>query len=332
MLPLEKRQKERPKNLFTLQFPSLGHFELLVGSTANSMNDALSPEQLAQALGSLQAQLNDLQRRDATRTSDPPAVPRDVQLSAEVAAAIPAHLQIAPADAAQRKRLVANYPKSDDLPKPLNDGNGLASKMLGESKERKYLLSVLPSVQRDALDCTRVAASAWQMALAMPNPEERADFLLAAVRDLAVLSVDTAQRAADAQIKGIFESSGHKGALSFVRTAPDGDIDLDLGDTNIIQACHVDAVKELSSFAKDIKANSRNGGSAYQNRNGRGSRGGQRFGGGHRGGKGGGGYNTSWRQGNGYRGRNNRGNNNNRGNSDNNNNNGNSSSNNNSNQ
>ena len=225
---------------------------------------------------------------------------------------VPPHLQLEP-DAAARKRVVGNYPKPDHLPAVLSDSNGLASKMLGDSKERKYLLTVLPGVQRDALECTRVAASAWQLAQSMQDPVARADYLLKAVRDLAVLSVDTAQRAADAQIKGIFEAAGHKGALTFVRTSPKGDVDLDLDDHNIIQACHVDAVKEMSGFAKDIKTNSRNGGGGQNRSQGRG-KGGYN---GRGGGRGGNSY-GNWRsQGNG-RGRGRGSNNYNRGNNSNN--------------
>jgi hypothetical protein len=152
----------------------------------------------------------------------------------------------------------------------------------------------------------------------MQDPAARADYLLGVVRDLAVLSVDTAQRAADAQIKGIFETTGHKGALTFVRTSPDGDVDLDLGDHNIIQACHVEAVKEMSNFAKDIKANSRNGGGGSNRPQARGNGGNS----GRSGGRGGNSY-GNWRdQGNGRgRGRNNNYNSGNNNNNNNNNNN-----------
>ena len=260
-----------------------------------------------QVMAGLQAQLQDLQRNEALRAQG--AKPSDLKLFPEIRDAIPPHLQLDP-DAAARKRIVANYPKPDHLPAVLADSNGLASKMLGDSKERKYLLTVLPGVQRDALECTRVAASAWQLAQSMQDPAARADYLLKAVRDLAVLSVDTAQRAADSQIKGIIEAAGHKGALTFVRTSPKGDVDIDLGDHNIIQACHVDAVKEMSGFAKDIKTNSRNGGSCQNRSQGRGN-------GGRGGGRGGSSY-GNWRsQGNG-RGRGRGSNNYNRGNNSNN--------------
>ena len=286
-----------------------------------------------QAIGALQAQLHDLQRREADRAAG--SASRGLELEDQVLIAIPAHLQLSPAEAAQRKRIVGKYPKTDDLPRALSDTNGLASKMLGDSRERKYLLTVLPGVQRDALECTRVAATAWHVALSLPDPVQRANYLLEAVKDLAVLSVDTAQRAADTQIRGIFEAAGHKGALTFVRTSPDAEVDIDVGDHNIIQACHVDAVKEMSGFAKDIKYNSRNGGGNNTNRNARGGGNGHSGGGKggnnyYRGGQGGsrGSYNNSgqWRgQGNGGRGRgnyNHRGNNNNKNNNNNNNNNG----------
>jgi hypothetical protein len=154
----------------------------------------------------------------------------------------------------------------------------------------------------------RVAASAWQRASSCQQPAEAANFLMAAIKDIAVVAADNAQKIAQLQAQAVFEAAGAKGAYSFVKLDPKNDIiDIDQTDHSIVQQCHVEAMQELRKFSKEITPSKhadnkpRRSGGGFNNYNryrGRGGGGnGYRSGGGWRGGRGRGSSNMGGRGG-----------------------------------
>ena len=241
-------------------------------------------------LAALQQQIAHLQQQQQQQHHDLRDVAADrtantVDLRPEILDALPQHLQLQPLAADVRRRIMAQYPKASQLAKPLRDDNGLASGALGEHhKDRKWILNHLPQYQRENLDVLRAATTGWQRALEIGGPEERADFLLAVVRDVAVLTADNCAKLADVQLRTVFEAAGAKGALSFLNLKPadpadvqDKQPDIDIYDNNIIQQAHIEAMSDLRTFTNKLKP---------QGSGGRGARGGGRGGGRGYGGRG----------------------------------------------
>jgi uncharacterized membrane protein YgcG len=219
------------------------------------------------------------------------------ELAPDIAQAIAPHLQLAPAETTERKRILNTYPKVH-LPKVLRDDNGLAAQAIGQdSAAKKLVLERLPAIQRDNLDVVRVAASAWQQGRYMvqqQDPGGALAFLYDALRDIISLSCDSAQRAAQAQLKQTLDSAGHSGAYSLIDLSPDTQ-QLDFDDCNILQPSHLEALMEIKQFKATITATrvSKPQGGGGRGNNDRGKGGGR--GNGYSGGKGkgsgrGGGY------------------------------------------
>jgi hypothetical protein len=223
------------------------------------------------------AQLHELRGEAATRSarrSDDVA-----ELAEDIAQGIAPHLQLAPADTAERKRILNTYPKVH-LPKVLRDDNGLAAQAIGpDSAAKKLVLERLPAIQWDNLDTVRVAAAAWQQTrfMAQHDPAAALQFVYDALRDIISLSCDSAQRAAQAQLKQTLESAGHSGAYALIDLSP-GTQQLDFEDCNILQPSHLEALVEIKQFKATITATRVN----------KPQGGGQPNGRGHGGGKGGG--------------------------------------------
>jgi hypothetical protein len=225
------------------------------------------------------AQLHELRGAEVTRAarrSDDVA-----ELAQDIAQGIAPHLQLAPADTAERKRIINTYPKVH-LPKVLRDDNGLAAQAIGpDSAAKKLVLERLPAIQRDNLDTVRVAASAWQQArfMAQQDPTAALQFLYDAMRDIISLSCDSAQRAAQTQLKQTLESAGHSGAYSLIDLTPNTQ-QLDFGDCNILQPSHLEALLEIKQFKATITATRVNkpqaGGQTGSRGNGNGGKGGGR--------------------------------------------------------
>ena len=88
-------------------------------------------------------------------------------LPEHVAASIAPHLQIKPLPSADRKRVLGKYQRFEPFPKVLKDANGLAAKAIGDAKERKWILNNMATLQKDALEITRIAAAACSKASLM---------------------------------------------------------------------------------------------------------------------------------------------------------------------
>ena len=157
-------------------------------------------------------------------------------------------------DQIQRKQLLRAYPKLDSgLPKCIKDENGLAAKAVGDATQRKWLITLVPTFQRDNLDVARVAATALQLSIqANDDPASKFEHMQHALRDVLVLACDNAQKLAETQLKLTFESAGAKGAYSLMDLGPDTE-DLD-DDGNILQQSHVEAIQELRKFNSTFKS------------------------------------------------------------------------------
>ena len=211
--------------------------------------DAPADQQQLQAmLRHLQQQVTVLQAAAAQRSGDALALNDDIK------ACIPPHLQLTPMDQMQRKQLLRAYPKLDGgLPKCIKDDNGLAAKAVGDATQRKWLITLVPTFQRDNLDVARVAASALQLSIqANDDPASKLEQMQHVLRDVLVLACDNAQKLAETQLKLTFESAGAKGAYSLMDLGPNTE-DLD-DDGNILQQSHIEAIQELRKFNSAFKS------------------------------------------------------------------------------
>ena len=237
--------------------------------------DAPADQQQLQAmLLNLQQQVTVLQAAAAQRAGAGDAL----ALNDEIKACIPPHLQLSPMDQMQRKQLLRAYPKLDGgLPKCIKDDNGLAAKAVGDATQRKWLITLVPTFQRDNLDVARVAASALQLSIQdNDDPASKFEQMQHALRDVLVLACDNAQKLAETQLKLTFESAGAKGAYSLMDLGPNTE-DLD-DDGNILQQSHIEAIQELRKFNNAFKSSLTGGGgqrnhSTYRGDNGRGGSG-----------------------------------------------------------
>jgi hypothetical protein len=271
------------------------YIEHLVHRTSKDfMNDELN-----HLLQTMQAQLTaqgaELQalRSQKDGTSSKP----QLVLGDTLAALVAPHLQLAPTDAGERKRIMGSYPKINGFPEPIRDDNGMAARAISDSEQKKWITERLPAVQRDHLDVARVAAATWEMASMCQDPNQRLQFFDTGIKDIIALSINCAQRAAETQLKQSFKGAGAEGSYSLLDLSPNT-LQLDMGDNNVFQQAHLDAMAELRKFKASIDANkkadssSRGGGGGKGNgHGGRGSGKGynnnyQSRGGGYGGGKG----------------------------------------------
>ena len=264
----------------------------------------MQDESVANQLRDMQAQINALQQANMDLRNKEEAKRDGIDLRPEVRELFAPHLQLKQMDTADRKRAITGYPKSHQLPQALTDANGLAAKAVGEGPAKKWALTTLPALQREALDVLRVAAVGLHAAISIQDGNTRINQLERTLMDVIALASDNAQRMARTQLETIFDAAGAKGAMALISLDRDQEqaVEIDLGDSNILQAVHVDAMQEIKKYARAVQPErkqnlNRNGGG----RGGGGGRGRR----GNYGGKGGGkGYN-SWRNnggkgGNGY--------------------------------
>jgi hypothetical protein len=267
-------------------------------SSLEMQDDAstIDPQQLGAALQAMQQQLDVLQRQNVELKREQERRTGALELHEEILALFPAHIQVDPMDATDRKRLLSKYAKCDQLPGHLKDDNGLAGKAMGDGAHRKWALTHMQTIQKDALDLLRVSAVGLQGALELPDSNARSAHLMGALRDVCALSCDNAQRMARTQLDHVFETANAKGARSLLDFTANGD-DLDTRDTNIIQQAHIDAMQDIRKFHTSVTANRK------QQGNGKGrqlrARGGR---GGYQGGYGNRGFGGRGRGGKGYRG------------------------------
>ena len=251
-------------------------------------------DDVATQLQRMQEQINALQQANADLRNTEAAKRDRIALRPEVRDLFAPHLQYKQMDAAARKRAINNYPKSHQLPQALTDANGLAAKAVGEGPAKKWALTTLPALQREALDVLRVAAVGLHAARNNSNGEARIIQLEQALADVITLASDNAQRMARTQLEAIFDAAGTKGAMALINLDPDADhqVEIDIADTSILQAVHVDAMQEIKKYARAVQPEKKQPG-------GRGGRGGRRGNGGKGGGKGRYGNRSNWRSSNG---------------------------------
>jgi hypothetical protein len=184
------------------------------------------------------AQLATLLQQQAHRdnANDPD---QELELLPQIAAIIPPHLQLAPGDAAERKRILRSYPKVA-LPKCIKDNNGLAAHAIGpDANIKKSVTERAPAHQREHLDVVRVAAAAWQHAWSLreTNPAGAAEMLVGGMRDIIALACDSAQRSAQQQLKQTLEAAGQSSAYAMLDLTAET-MQIDFEDTNVLQHAH----------------------------------------------------------------------------------------------
>ena len=195
-----------------------------------------------------------LQKQQADRSAIRESKQVPIALPPEVQGCVPPHLQLESLEAPQRKQVITSYVQHD-LPKHIRDENGLASRAITSSENRKWVVTHLPQLQRDALDVLRISTAAWVQATNMPNGPQRDMFLFQALQDITLISVDNAQRIAKLQLKQTFEGSNAKNAQSIMDFKPDSDnVSINPKDNNILQQAHIEAIQELQRFNKSIDA------------------------------------------------------------------------------
>jgi hypothetical protein len=214
-----------------------------------------------------------------------------ITLHQTISDSIAPHLQSEPMDESQRKAVVNRHLKLDDLPKPIRDANGLGTRALGNTADKKWITNHLPGLQADALDVVRIAAATWHLGLTSDlSPEARRQLYEDSIKDILVVAMDNAQKMARTQLKQAFEAAGAKGAYALLDFSPDSQ-DLEPGDTNLFQPAHVHALQELRKYNATIdsakksdkpKFSKRGGGgrptfdrNQYRNFGGRGNHGGR---------------------------------------------------------
>ena len=215
------------------------------------MNDELNT--LLQTMqAQLQAQGAELQalRQHNNGTS----VKQQLVLGDTLSDIVSPHLQLAATDAAERKRLLAGYPKILGFPECIKDENGMAARAVTDTEQRRWITERIPAIQRDHLDVARVAAATWELANMSQDPTQRMHLFDKGLKDIIALSINSAQRSAEAQLKQSFKGAGAEGSYSLLDLSPDS-LQLDLGDNNIFQQAHLDAMAELRKFKQSIDAN-----------------------------------------------------------------------------
>jgi hypothetical protein len=273
------------------------------------MNDELNNvlQTMQAQLSAQAAELHALRAQQNGTSTKPKLVLGDI-----LGALVAPHLQLAPSDTTERKRILGSYPKIDGFPECIKDDNGMATRAIADTEQRKWVTERLPAIQRDHLDVARVAAATWELAFMAEEPEQRLRLFDKGLRDIIALSINNAQRSAETQLKQSFKGAGAEGSYSLLDLTPNT-LQLDMADNNVFQQAHLDAMAELRKFKQSIDANKkadtpsrgggkggggkgRGGGKGYSN-NSYGSRGGGYGGGkgynnGGKGGKGKGGKGT----------------------------------------
>ena len=230
-------------------------------------------------------------QRENARDSD-----QKLELFPQITACIPPHLQLAPCEPAERKRIIKRYPEPI-LPRVIKDTNGLAAHAIGaDATTKKFVTEGSPALQREFLDVVRVAACSWQHACALreADPAGAAEVLVNGMRDINTISCESAQRAAQLQLKQTLSAAGQQSAYAMLDLRANTE-QLDFENTNVLQQAHLDVFADLKDFRGAIEStrpkkattsNHSNFGQGRGSGNDRG-RGRGKGGRGHKGGKGG---------------------------------------------
>lgn len=213
---------------------------------------------MAAQMQNLQQQLDE--QRLATAQAQQEIHRRDkdgVDLHPEVLACVPPHLQLKPMDASDRSKVLRGYPKVRKGPKPLTDENGLAGKLLQDSKQKQVITKDLPQQQRDDLDVLRVASQGWSAALRPTDPTQALQQACQALRDVTVIVCDNAARKAKQQLQLTFEAVDAKGAYAICDMDPrSDDCEIDSSCHSVIQDVHVEAITRIKKLSNSCKGKS----------------------------------------------------------------------------
>jgi hypothetical protein len=145
------------------------------------------------------------------QASDKTDSTKELVLPEQITACITPHLQLAPLEPADRKKILKQYHKVSGFPKCIKDDNGLAAHAIGANPDvKKRVHDWYPAVQRQHLDIARIGANAWSKAGTVrdADPGAAAEILVTAMRDIITLACDNAQLAAQQQLKQTLEAAG----------------------------------------------------------------------------------------------------------------------------
>ena len=209
--------------------------------------------QMCQQMEQQQAQLAALLQQQARRENAEPE--QELELLPQIAACIPPHLQLAPFEPAERKRILKRYAKIA-LPKCIKDDNGLAVHAIGaDANIKKWVTERYPALQREHLDVVRIAAASWQHACSLrdTDPAAAAETLVSGMRDVIALSCESAQRAAQQQLKQTLDAAGQSSAYAMLDLTADT-TQIDFNDSNVLQHAHLDIFSDLKDFRGAIES------------------------------------------------------------------------------
>ena len=173
----------------------------------------------------------------------------------DIASLVPPHLQLGSRlKKEERGRKLRKYPTYDRFPKPIEDDNKLASRVI--EPNRKLILGSFVKFQQDTLDIVRIATAALHAATdSSLNIDDAVGAVREGLQDIITLAVDNAQRVAKHQLQEALKLAGAEGAYSLLGLETDDPV-LDTADHNIFQEAHVDAIKKFRTFSSAVKQQS----------------------------------------------------------------------------
>jgi hypothetical protein len=161
---------------------------------------------------------------------------------------LPKHWQMPPMAGPDRKKILQKY-KFVDMPQQIKDGNGFATKGVKSPYVRDFLTKCSLARQRDNFDVMRMCINALIQAEESKN--QIPDWVGTFVADVTRISIDNQQRTCKEQLDLALQVKGLKSAETFIEKEK-----LDRSQTSIFQEHHVDAIKKLVGFQKDLASSS----------------------------------------------------------------------------
>ena len=180
----------------------------------------------------------------------------DKPLDGRIQACIAPHLQLKPMEQADRNRIIRQYNRHQGLPEPIRDSNELGGRAVTTKDDKKWLVTHLPQLQRDAIDIIRIASAAWQAAIDIQQPQRQLDLMQAAIRDITAIASDNAQRMGKLQLQQTFEAAGAKGAYTIINLE-ENTADIDVNEHSLFQQAHIEALQDLKRFTTTIDTSKR---------------------------------------------------------------------------
>jgi hypothetical protein len=196
-------------------------------------------QQQVQQIQELNARLGNLESKQQVRDNE-------LTMYDELRDDVPSHLAYARIPQGERKKILNSYAKVADLPQPLQDGNGLATRGIQNKFVKQVISTHYCKAQREALDVLKVATSA--LIQLKSNVQIDVGKIL---RDIVAITVDNAQSLAKQQLQLSLEARSQKASESLLSEEK-----IDVSDTNIIQERHVLAMSELYKFKLNVDKSS----------------------------------------------------------------------------